>query len=77
MKVGDKIVHKRRNDPATIIKVVVTHYWDDFQRKTKIKTKYVARYDTGAIITFNGFDIGKSVIEYEPNVQLSFFDSIN
>lgn len=77
MKVGDKVIHKNRNDPATIIKVTITHSWDDFKRKTITKIKYVARYDTGCLMTFYGYDIGKNVIKYEPNIQLSFLDSID
>lgn len=74
MRIGDKIRHTKHQGFATIIKVNVETAINDFDRKVTTKVKYTARYDdTGYLLKFYGYDIGKTVFKHEPNEQLSMF----
>lgn len=74
MKVGDKVKHKNRTDIAKVISIKVETTWDDFKEKPITKTSYVARFDSGALMKFYGYDIGKRIFKAEPDSeQLSMF----
>lgn len=79
MKVGDKIVHKKYEGPATIFRSVVETNLDLLTKTTRIKIKYMARQDNSpwTIFEFYGYEIGKTIFKYDPNNQMSFLDSIN
>lgn len=76
MKVGDKVRHKKHEGIATIVDFQINQEWNFFKQKRVIKTKYIAQYENGNLLTFYGFNIGKTVFKYEPYEQLSFFDQI-
>jgi hypothetical protein len=77
MKVGDKIRYKRQEGIATVVSMRVERTWDDLKKKTVTKTRYTARYDdTGYLLNFYGYNIGKTVFKCEPVEQLSFLDEI-
>lgn len=76
MKVGDKVYHKKRGGIATVVDCVIHSTYDARLDKKVTRTKYIATYTDGAIITFFGYDIGKSVMPYKPFEQLTFFDEI-
>lgn len=77
MRVGDKVQRKNYDGVATIIQMEVQHQWDDVKQRDVVKTQYVARYDdTGHLLRFNGYNIGKTIFKWDPNEQLSFLNDI-
>ena len=76
MKIGDKIEHKRRGGVARIVRITIDSTWDDFRKKVVTKTRYVAKYDNGQLLEFNGYDIGKTVFENKSGIQLSFLEEL-
>ena len=79
MKVGDKIVHKNYEGPATIFRSIIQTDLDLISKVERTKVKYMARQDNSpwTIFEFYGYDIGKTIFRYKPNGQTSLFDSIN
>ena len=81
MKVGDKVQWKNHPNVFTVISFKLENVYDDFKRKSIIKTAYTARCDaTGALIKFYGYDVNKRIFKVEDDSsekQLSFFDMID
>ena len=79
MKVGDKIVHKKYEGPATIFRSIIETNMDLLSKTTRTKIKYMARQDNSpwTIFEFYGYEIGKIIFKYEPRNQMTLFDSNN
>ena len=75
MKIGDKVRRKGIIGEATIVSCEVKLDWDDHKQKQIVKTAYKARYENGYLITFYGFNIGKTVFKSDGE-QISIFDYI-
>ena len=75
MKIGDKVRRKGVMGEATIVSCEVNKHWDDIKQKQIIKTTYTARYENGFLITFYGFNIGRTIFKSDGE-QISIFDYI-
>lgn len=76
MTIGDRVYHKELSGIATIIDCTIRTTYDTVRNKNITRSRYIAEYPDGSKITFYGFDIGKSVMQYKPFEQLTFFDKI-